>query len=619
MPSKQFARGIFAGFGTIENPFQVANGMEENLRVIDDHLWRYTMTAPVEPDESYPSDAMDGDGQIYIDGTYAIFNDGAWKRYPASKGVTVVQLDGPLWVNVGDGWRVAESSPVVNSVAQLRLLPARFYQHAQTAGYYQPDGLGAGTYHLDSGDHTSEENGFTVIVGLDGGRWKLEISGPVSIRKAGAKIDGVTNDTVAVRNAITYCKDVYHPGGRCLIDPIALSGLVSNRIAGVSRRVSLFILASPGTALRFSNCSDCQLVDLGFQPNGAVPNSDGVQFDTGSNINTIDRCEFSNFTLTGCTFLGTDALPLSGNTLSNSLLLSGGMNSLLSVYSSDFFYHNNQFGITEGGATPQVGAYLLNSSAGTYTENYHWDNLVGFRLVNSNYVRVINNRFEESEQQGAFLSNCVRTIFVGNTLHTNSQQTVGGYDNAYFRDCDTLQLVSNNSFSWNDDIKQRYGYFFDTGCNAVELKANSAPNGWARASHGFDASLSTRRVQADTVVTLSSGTSVAAGTTIFFGESSASFDVDAVQVIAGRQSQLYRISVFSNKAPGDGQFYEYTLVFAGIPTPTKLVISGSSSFSNAIIQNDMTLTDENVFCMKLVTSDGATAAYHRASISLVDY
>ncbi len=107
MPNKQYARGIFAGFGTIENPFQGPNGMEENLRLIDDHLSIRTLAAPQAPDTAYPDDPTDGDGQIYTDGTYSIYNDGNWKNYPARPGVVATVIGAGSWRNTGTSWEDA--------------------------------------------------------------------------------------------------------------------------------------------------------------------------------------------------------------------------------------------------------------------------------------------------------------------------------------------------------------------------------------------------------------------------------------------------------------------------------------------------------------------------------
>jgi parallel beta-helix repeat protein len=533
---------------------------------------------------------------------------------------------GAALIGLPDGSTLASAfltnlNHVVDSIALLRAVNHAFYARVFVTGYYAPHDGGGGPYQYDPDDTTSADNGGTIIVATDGARWKLSAYGAISLKQFGAKIDGTTDDSTAVASAINNAVDVYHPGGNCLVGPLAFSNLTSHRIKGVSRRESLFKLASTGTMFDFSTCSDCQLIDLGFQPNGTIANANGVVFDTGGGINTVDRCEFDDFSLAGLTFLGTVDQQQSGNTLSNSLLLGCGVNNFLSIYSDDFFYHNNQFGVTKTGVVPQVGAYLQNSSAGTYSENYHWGNTVGFRHVDCNYNRIEDNRFEESKQQGAYLSGCTRTIFSGNTIHTNSQQTLGAYDNAYFTNCDTLIVSGNDSFDWNSGATaHRYAFFFDVGCAAVEVKGNSAPQGWTIAPYGFDPSLATAKLQGDTsIFSVSGGSAIPAGQTTFFGAGISNFNQDAVQIISGRQSQLYRIAVYSDNAPGAGESYTYTLYKNGAATATVLTIAGASSFVSEIIQNGMTLLESDSYCLQLVASGAAATAYHRASFSQVDY
>lgn len=101
----QYARGLWASFSQFENPFQTPNGMEENLRVIDDHLALFTLAPPQEPGTVRPEAPGDGDGQAYTDGSYATYNGGAWKEYPPRKGVRVVLATGSeSWLNTGTGW-----------------------------------------------------------------------------------------------------------------------------------------------------------------------------------------------------------------------------------------------------------------------------------------------------------------------------------------------------------------------------------------------------------------------------------------------------------------------------------------------------------------------------------
>lgn len=109
---------------------------------------------------------------------------------------------------------------VVDSVAELRLLlKTSNSKDAFVTGYYSAlDGVDA-HYHLDAADTTTADNGGTVIVAADGGRWKLVHSGTVSIRQFGAKGDGTTNDYAAIQAAIdSGVPRIYVPAGeyKCL-------------------------------------------------------------------------------------------------------------------------------------------------------------------------------------------------------------------------------------------------------------------------------------------------------------------------------------------------------------------------------------------------------------------
>ncbi len=142
MPNQQLARGLWAQFATQENPFGVANGMEENLRHIDDHLALYTLLPPQAPGTPLPGDPFDGDGQAYTDGSYATFNGGTWRTYAPRRGIRVVLVGGTdSWLNTGTGWEqfsVVDTGPAVQAavaaatgVAQSEITP--LMQEAQAA------------------------------------------------------------------------------------------------------------------------------------------------------------------------------------------------------------------------------------------------------------------------------------------------------------------------------------------------------------------------------------------------------------------------------------------------------------------------------------------------------
>ncbi|MEN2386456.1 hypothetical protein [Comamonas sp. A7-5] len=107
MSKTQLARGIYAGFAPTEDPFAGPNGMEANLRLIDDHLALYTLAGPVPAATALPTDARQGAGQIFTNGTYAVLNAGVWQTYPSRMGMRAIELDNKTeYINIGTGWQV---------------------------------------------------------------------------------------------------------------------------------------------------------------------------------------------------------------------------------------------------------------------------------------------------------------------------------------------------------------------------------------------------------------------------------------------------------------------------------------------------------------------------------
>lgn len=95
---------------------------------------------------------------------------------------------------------------VVDSIAALRALSHSTYTRVFVTGYYTAHDGGGGAYQYDPNDTTSADNGGTVIVAADGGRWKLQLTGPVSAKQFGARGNGTAgqnvgnDDTTALQN-----------------------------------------------------------------------------------------------------------------------------------------------------------------------------------------------------------------------------------------------------------------------------------------------------------------------------------------------------------------------------------------------------------------------------------
>lgn len=119
---------------------------------------------------------------------------------------------------------IARADQVIHSIAELKLLlktsPSQF---AEVLGYYAPGDGGGGLYYLDALDTTSADNGGTVIVASDGGRWKLALIEAVSVKQFGAKSDDATAgsiNTAAFQAAMDALGSVYVPSGYYTIDGI---------------------------------------------------------------------------------------------------------------------------------------------------------------------------------------------------------------------------------------------------------------------------------------------------------------------------------------------------------------------------------------------------------------
>jgi hypothetical protein len=137
-----------------------------------------------------------------------------------------------VWLNyvnsvVNSGTTVATQQ----TIAGLRTVSQTANSYVLVTGYYANDDGGGGLYTLNPNDTTSVDNGGSIIVANDGGRWYLNQQGPQTVIQFGAKGDGVTNDTTAIQNCINanVGNKIIIPAGRnYLCAGITLSGPTYN-------------------------------------------------------------------------------------------------------------------------------------------------------------------------------------------------------------------------------------------------------------------------------------------------------------------------------------------------------------------------------------------------------
>ena len=124
----------------------------------------------------------------------------------------------PIWTqdNLAGPMTAIVASPalVVSNIAALRAVVKTGPGTVLVAGYYAPADGGGGPYSYDPTDTTSADNGGSIIVAADGGRWKLDWRQRLHIRQFGAKCDGSTYDSAAVVAALSVGKgyEVWYDG-----------------------------------------------------------------------------------------------------------------------------------------------------------------------------------------------------------------------------------------------------------------------------------------------------------------------------------------------------------------------------------------------------------------------
>lgn len=134
MAETQLARGLWANFTRTEDPFSEPNGMEANLRLIDDHLGLYTLQPPLPVDSSLDMGLVPGTGQIFEDGTYAVFNADNWCRYPARRGIRAVLVSGTdSWDNTGAGWTQFSAEVSKPAIAAITAIGQEIVSDAEAA------------------------------------------------------------------------------------------------------------------------------------------------------------------------------------------------------------------------------------------------------------------------------------------------------------------------------------------------------------------------------------------------------------------------------------------------------------------------------------------------------
>ena len=139
----------------------------------------------------------------------------------------------------------------VPSAALLRGIARGTAPSVLVSGYYAAGDGGGGVYWYDASDTISADNGGTVIVAADGGRWKLVHQGEVSASQFGAT--GTANDTLAIQAALNAAG----------VSRITLLPGVIHNVTGVSVPSNKVFDFNGGTLKQISGTDNLPVVSVG--------------------------------------------------------------------------------------------------------------------------------------------------------------------------------------------------------------------------------------------------------------------------------------------------------------------------------------------------------------------
>lgn len=193
---------------------------------------------------------------------------------------------------------------VVSSISAIRAVSKSVSQVIFATGYYAAHDGGGGPYQYDPSDTTSPDNGGTIIVAADGGRWKLQHNGTVSDKQFGVKADGTTDDTAALQACLNAgVVSIYIPAGTRLVTA-DLTRTGNTYLFGDTMSSSIIVMGGTSTFRYTGNDADgeynvyqLEIERIGFRSNtmkaGDILYASWIKGQGGtSKTVTLRDCEF---------------------------------------------------------------------------------------------------------------------------------------------------------------------------------------------------------------------------------------------------------------------------------------------------------------------------------------
>ncbi|MGF6738509.1 glycosyl hydrolase family 28-related protein [Paraburkholderia atlantica] len=315
-------------------------------------------------------------------------------------------------------------SPVVHSVGALRLVSRLLTTDVFVLGYYRAADGGGGPYTLDQADTTSADNGGTVIVAIDGGRWKLQSTTALSARQFGAKGDGVTDDTAAIQNLLNCgVGSWFIPEGNFCFTSLTIPAVQYFCLFGTGPTSRLI---QKGSGIAFptiagASCFDSHgtIRDLGFDGTAGTGNTLDTTYCQTLNL---ERLFFNNVPV------GKSSLKLDGNPGSSTYMhdvrvlglriysaTAGNAGLALGAFCSDTDVSDF---IMEGRLVVSYGIYAVTGAQTTKFQNCHVYNAAVnvVHLEGSNGDFSFDNCTLDNANQDVFYANAASNLRLNNNF-----------------------------------------------------------------------------------------------------------------------------------------------------------------------------------------------------------
>lgn len=519
----------------------------------------------------------------------------------------------------------------VTNIAELRTADKTKTQFLFAKGYYTAGDGGGGFYRYDSTDTTTADNGGTVIVSTDGGRWKLILfSNTVSVKQFGAKGDVGTDDTAAIQAAIdnvpgylnTNGATIWFPPGSYRIEgQLVLPDIQFITLAGsgyVSRLFkvgagSILTWENPGAGLLIvsfhtirdlafdgntgtehiidtANCSSLTIKDVYLEripasKAGIMVRGNGADYSHDVNI---DGCYITSTT--------GDSGVIFGSTSADSRLSNFWMNGQFTVsYCLNIQAGAGQIQVSDSHFyNAAINVVFIDGNGGNIGfTNCIIDNATGdtVYLLNTNGVTFNGGKimFSKGATSDVILDNSVNCRFVGVEFE--------GINGAYaVREIN----ASNNNSVLGCEVR---GGYTNTPPFLIIGAASTVQNVNGMNPLGYFSAFS-----ACTVGTVPSAT------TTYLGTNAQQSTEDDALFIAPRNGVIRDLIVQSQQTPGGGQTYTFTVRKAFVDTSVTAQITDGNF--NATGNGPVSFNKGDVLSIKCVTSATATASRFRLTLNM---